>query len=582
MLRDLIILYRKRLFNQEEHHHLHPHTIVNTETQGRGNAFNILDRGLLSCNIFLAYKQWIESRIIRYTEEAGECLDQMKKESNQLEALHRDTVHKSSVNMLYDGDDNIDKTIDNRLNNAHLRKLSQIDENLADIRDKLARMVRVQKHCSFIWQQYDTHMDGFRSDQSELLSILCELRERRSECESILCALGESEVWLITNMANIMAERSENIDTLNRRISQCDDEDPPPRLVESVANTKLFIEEVNHLIGELRVISDRKRQEIERLSRSIASLSQQNCKLIATSHQSYDTVLHRLFELQTHYKLPLIMESNKSSSVDAITASLNIYLTKINCNNYYNRSLDAYRSACILSKPHSLKPFYSKYMLLMQSIFVDSLLMNEYIETNYITKQNEFESIFDDDDDDDDALPTQHNKQSTTALLNDVFTPIALEPSQHSFTQQTKELLVKAPPDRHKLLNDLSSNDCFQESIQFIQNIDSADDCTLLNKIQIIALFVQNLSHRETLVAIVAQQITCDEHVKQQIMKRTNENKIREFAVQYVVQLLQYLFKNKTKFIKSVKKINKNVYKCAARILNNVYNIDMPFPITAN
>eukprot|EP01083_Nonionella_stella_P272004 922133_1 len=82
--------------DQEEHHHLHPHTIVNTETQGRGNAFNILDRGLLSCNIFLAYKQCVESRIVLVYGGSKEWLGHLKKKAiHQLKVLHRDTIHKS-------------------------------------------------------------------------------------------------------------------------------------------------------------------------------------------------------------------------------------------------------------------------------------------------------------------------------------------------------------------------------------------------------------------------------------------------------------------------------------------------------
>ena len=66
-----------------------------------------IDGGLLSSGIFLPYKQWCESSIIRHTEQAGECLDQMKKESNVLAALHRNkTLSETRGHSLYADTDN--------------------------------------------------------------------------------------------------------------------------------------------------------------------------------------------------------------------------------------------------------------------------------------------------------------------------------------------------------------------------------------------------------------------------------------------------------------------------------------------
>ena len=165
------------------------------------NAYNIsyycipqhIDGGILSSSVFLPYKQWCESSIIRYTDQAGECLDAMKKESNMLEHLHRTTITRSPLEDLYDddGDDDDDDDPDGivkglkvmgggglllgydanndnddlrRKRDIHLKKLSQIDENLADVRDKIRKMFRVQQHIIFIQQQYDTHIDRIRDD----------------------------------------------------------------------------------------------------------------------------------------------------------------------------------------------------------------------------------------------------------------------------------------------------------------------------------------------------------------------------------------------------------------------------------
>ena len=109
-----------------------------------------LNDGILSSSIFLPYKQWIESSIIRYTEQAGECLDQMKKQSNSLESLHRTTIQRENDIYGDDLDENDDQNDDNQsddsLRHKHLVKLSQIDDNLADIRDKIQKMFRVQQH----------------------------------------------------------------------------------------------------------------------------------------------------------------------------------------------------------------------------------------------------------------------------------------------------------------------------------------------------------------------------------------------------------------------------------------------------
>ncbi len=67
-------------------------SMINDSTNYTNIASHI-DGGLLSSHTFLPFKQWIESSVHRYTESANDCLDQMKKESQMLESIHRKTVH---------------------------------------------------------------------------------------------------------------------------------------------------------------------------------------------------------------------------------------------------------------------------------------------------------------------------------------------------------------------------------------------------------------------------------------------------------------------------------------------------------
>eukprot|EP01084_Bolivina_argentea_P069733 126823_1 len=156
----------------------------------RINYYNIasnIDSGILSSSIFLPYKQWIELSIIKHTEQANECLDQMKKESNMLEQIHRNTIHDNDNNKLYNGNNNNNNTNNNNNNNKdqHLHKLSEIDDNLADIRDKIRKMFRVEQHIIFMQQQYDTYINNLFEDKSDLLSIYYELKDRENECNLI-------------------------------------------------------------------------------------------------------------------------------------------------------------------------------------------------------------------------------------------------------------------------------------------------------------------------------------------------------------------------------------------------------------
>ncbi len=82
----------------------------------------------------------------------------MKKESSTLEQIHRNTIHDNDNNKLYNGNNNDNNNNNNK--DEHLHKLSEIDDNLADIRDKIRKMFRVEQHIIFIQQQYDTYINN--------------------------------------------------------------------------------------------------------------------------------------------------------------------------------------------------------------------------------------------------------------------------------------------------------------------------------------------------------------------------------------------------------------------------------------
>ena len=374
-------------YDEEEDHN--ENITPSNEELYKKNAFNIsyycipshIDGGILSSSIFLPYKQWCESSIIRFTDQAGECLDQMKKESNMLEHLHRTTITKSPLEDLYDEEEEEEEEdnnnndiingggglllgiLDNNDNDLkikrdqHLKKLSQIDENLADVRDKIRKMFRVQQHIIFIQQQYDTYIDEIRDDEKELLDVLNELKDRYNDCNLILKLIRDNEVWLITNIANTIAERSEKIDSVNRKIKFLEENtnnnnnnnnEEKRKYSLIVESTKEFITDLHSLIQELQKISDNKFQEVERLKNSINQIKNQYKVLIKSSLTSYNKVIDRLFELQTHYKLPSIMESRNDiiGQSNAINSSLNVYLNNnnINSNDYFNRCLELYQA----------------------------------------------------------------------------------------------------------------------------------------------------------------------------------------------------------------------------------------------
>lgn len=663
------------------------------------NAFNIsyycipenIDGGILSSSIFLPYKQWCESSIIRFTDQAGECLDQMKKESNMLEHLHRTTITKSPLEDLYDDDD--DEVVDDAHNNfdgigggglllgidtdlittttnnanennlkqqrdKHLKKLSQIDENLADVRDKIRKMFRVQQHIIFIQQQYDTHINNIRDDSKELLDVLGELQDRYNDCNLILKLIRDNEVWLITNIANTIAERSEKIDSVNRKIkfleqntsnnNRDNNNEEKRKYSLIVESTKNFITDLHSLIQELQKISDNKFQEVERLKKSINQIKDQYKVLIKSSLTSYNKVIDRLFELQNHYKLPSIMESTqdiKGQSM-AINSSLNVYLNNnnINTSDYFNRCLELYQASIIYSDERT-KIFYNTFLLLINNIIIDTMIIDEYVSTNGLPEFSPISSPKSPNNLNatlnlnsksvgfNDHVNTKHIhiiEESTDQILNDVFTPISLNPSVRSTSfgplqdQYQNDMIKDKKSNPNKLLNHVLNNNEFnikfesinllkmlntimidQEKQKFLNKDLNKNNYDLLKRIKIISYFGHLLPFRETVILIIIQYITIQH--KEEIYKFNYDKlKIKEFAQKHALKLLSNILftsKNKKGIIRKIKNLlkiknrinnikissknnnnlpppnNISVYKIAAVILQNVYNMTIPYPL---
>jgi len=614
------------------------------EKYERKNAFNIsyycipsqIDGGIVSSSIFLPYKQWCESSIIRYTEQAGECLDQMKKESNMLEHIHRTTITKSPMQDLYDDDDDEDGFVGggggllldhghhghhhndglHQQREDHLKKLSQIDENLADIRDKLRKMFRVQQHIVLIQQQYDTYVDGVRADKQELLDILNELRERHRDCDKILSYIRESEVWLITNIANTIAERSEKIDSINRKIKVERDDQQKRRYSLIVESTKNFINELHTLIQELQRISDNKACEVERLKTSIAQMEKQNTILLQASQSSYDKVIARLFELQNHYKLPAIMESQRDmhGRCNSITSSLAVYLNKVDCRDYYNRLLELHQASIIYSDERT-KIFYNTFLLLFNSIINDCMIIDEYVSTNGNSQQHdplsllqaaeeEEEEEINLPNDDDNKFTTsksvsfaaaarsatqQHSKAGVSSdnIIDRAFTPVQLNPSARSTSfaplheEYENEVIAEMKADPLKLLNHVLHHNEFQmkfESIELLntlsaqqmkmmiakpeeeeeqKEINNPVELDLLRRIRILSQFGHLIPYRESVMLSVVQVITLK--YKHQIYHfNFDKLAIKQFATNQCCALLAHiLFAHKRKHgvLRSLKRL---------------------------
>jgi len=702
------------------------------------NAYNIsyyciprnIDGGMLSSSIFLAYKQWCESSIIRYTEQAGMCLDQMKKESNMLEYLHRETILKTPAENLYDDHaqtlyeddddddgfpwmnghgsagaavggggggllldlpDDIDDHHDGSGNGSgsggggkglelrlkreqHLKKLSQIDDNLADVRDKLRKMFRVQQHIQFLQQQYDTHIERIREDKTELLEILQELRDRHRDCDAIASSIRHLEEWLIPNFTySIAAERAEEVDSFNRRIKQLEhantNHEQKRKYSSIVEETQHFIGELHHLIQRLQRISENKQNEVDRLSASIAQMRSQNAILVNATQHSYRTVTSRLFELQTHYKLPNILDSTTDArgASEAVTASLSAYLKRVECRDYYNRALELYQAAIIYSDERT-KVFYNAFMFAVNAVLIDCMVVDEYIATNTaaytasggggtaggggggvhetmmsFAQQQQHQNtqlslaLSDTPEQKENAadktvgFKIAHSmKQSTDQILNDAFTPVSLEASTFSTfyplqNEYEHDLIKDTQNDPHKLLQHIVEHNEFDvefETLQWLQrlevnmvrktqhlngDVNAKDKNSLLHRLKSISLFGHLLPYRDNVMVCVAQHLTLK--YQQQIFALNYDKlKIKEYAQQHCCILLaNVLFTNTNKrgLVRRIKKLCRekrkqqtqstanaseerndrnnpfdlNVYRMAALILRNIYNIAIPFPM---
>ena len=296
---------------------------------------------------------------------------------------------------------------------------------------------------------------------------MSELQDQYKNCNSILNLVRDNEVWLITNIANTIAERSEKIDSANRNIKFLEehgnkhfssrDNEEKRKYSLIVESNKEFINDLHSLIQELQKISDSKFQEVQRLKKSIKQMKNQYKVLIRQSLISYHKVIDRLFELQNHYRLPPIMSSRQDmlGQSNAINASLNVYLkdNKIRTDDYYNRCLELYQGSIIYSDERT-KVFYNTFLLLVNNMIIDAMIIDEYISTNSCNSYDVLEHINENDymDQFGSLSPTSSIspfkgakcvgfnekkhvhviEESTDKILNDVFTPISLNPSVRS------------------------------------------------------------------------------------------------------------------------------------------------------
>jgi len=533
-----------------------------------------IDGGLLSAGIFVAYKQWTEASIARHTEAAGECLDQMKKESNVLAAIQRG----NGLNSLYGGggcgggafldsaasasppgDGALDPQLA-RQRASHLLKLSQIDDNLADIGDKIRRMVRVQCHISFIEQQYDSHLDPLRSDQLSLSSLRSELVEMRRRSAALLAALREFECWTISNIANTIAERCERIDALNRRIQRCDDERQRSEWRRAVTAMTEWIASLHSVIQRLQETSDRKQREIEALSTSIRSLSRDLRAVAESAHSARCQIVERLLELQNHYALPAVMESTDDieGQCRSITSSLSQMLSRTDTVDYFERALSLHHSAQMLSE-RATKHFHRRFVLLLYGVVLDAVVISQWMESN--RRRND-------------------HRPAATA----------------------QELLRRV----------LAADDGQFEAVHFLQGIEMAQatpPLSLLQRIETLAAFARAVSSKETAFLDIALAVCIKHrrHIQSLGGGPADRERIEQFAKIEVALLVAHVLSTRRHpngLLRRIKRLQRrwrrrrrrgsarpprsggaaaaktaNVHSVAALILHDVYAIDVPFPM---
>eukprot|EP01084_Bolivina_argentea_P250153 419045_1 len=338
-------------------------------------------------------------------------------------------------------------------------------------------------------------------------------------------------------------------------------------------------------------------------------MKKQNLSLIKSSKLSYNKIIDRLYELQRHYELPEIIKSKNdinthiNSRTNAITSSLNMCLKKINCKNYYNKALQLYQTNIIYSNIQT-KIFYKQFVFLINSIIVDSMVIHEYINSNNNNNNNKTTKNNNNSEKQTSIKYSHSIEQSTDQILNDVFTPITLNPSVRSTSFE------QPPPPIHdlnnennpnKLLKHILNNNQYNIKFECIHLLnDIVCKYSLLKRIKIVSLFGHIISFRETVLLCLAQFITIQ--YKHQILKMNNDKlKIKKFATKYCLQLISNIlltYKKKNGLIKSIRKLTEknqikfgknihnnkkfkdiNVYKIAALILQSVYNVTIPFPM---
>ena len=572
-----------------------------------------LEGGLLSSGIFIAYKHWCESSIVRFTEKAGEYLTDMKRESEQLEELQRQNINRIQYvsNTIYDDNDTkINNTSNNNSNGnsndikklKHLENLSDLDENLADTKDKIHKMFTVQNHIKSIQQQFDTHINNLREDYNELLNMTKELEERKRQCQLIYNQVSNNEVWLIQNIANTIAERAEKIDSMNKRIKKMRINNKAKiELNNDLENTKHFIEDLNVCIRKLQNISLNKSQEIDALKTNIELLKRQGNIMNGKIKNSQHTVHSRLLELQKYYKLPNIMKDiwdTQGRSASTITSVMG-YIDNVNINDYYERCLELYLSKKIYCNK-KCKLFLNSFVLLCSTIFVDCILCSQYIKSNMDNNHNNnnnnnsnnsdnnsYDNIYD---------SSNYSLYDDDEILKQALNPVKLRVSNHShhsFKKKVSSFNNSNNNDGINILNDLLSQQKF-DGINLIDvmknnsiNNDN-NDINLYDKINIIYQWTKSFNYRTTVLNYIGQHITM-KHING--IRNMENHEIRDLSLKQCNKLFInaiYTYNNnngiiktmlkQSKNIKNIKK-NFNVYTIASQILYKCFNIIAPSPV---
>ena len=200
--------------------------------------------------------------------------------------------------------------------------------------------------------------------------------------------LEKEENFMIQTIADTIADRSEKIDRMVKRLRQMSKNDPGYHELESlISETKGFVESIHKEIDQLKLKSTNKRKEIENIKRNLIISYEQKESHLKHKESCMKWGKDRLLELEKNNHITFKKDYDASYAdmwdkdelnYQIIIDSMTGYCDNLDCcNDYYVRSLELWQSQYVLSHINT-KIFFSKLVTLFNLIIIDSQLTYQY------------------------------------------------------------------------------------------------------------------------------------------------------------------------------------------------------------